>query len=57
MSDFVHPQGICESQSVGAGTRVWAFAHVLSGAVIREDWKICDHAFQLMTVNSLQSLM
>jgi hypothetical protein len=28
---FVHPQGICESATVGAGTRVWAFAHVLPG--------------------------
>jgi acetyltransferase-like isoleucine patch superfamily enzyme/dTDP-4-dehydrorhamnose 3,5-epimerase-like enzyme len=42
---FVHPQGICESQQVGAGTRVWAFAHVLPGAVIGRDCNICDHTF------------
>ena len=23
---FVHPKGLCESEEVGAGTRVWAFA-------------------------------
>ncbi|HVZ31765.1 MAG TPA: WxcM-like domain-containing protein [Polyangiaceae bacterium] len=46
MSDyFVHPQGICESTHVGAGTRVWAFAHVLPGAVLGRDCNICDHTF------------
>ena len=42
---FVHGAGICESSNVGAGTRVWAFAHVLSGAVIGRDCNICDHVF------------
>jgi UDP-2-acetamido-3-amino-2,3-dideoxy-glucuronate N-acetyltransferase len=45
MRHFVHPQGICESDSVGAGTNVWAFAHVLPGAVIGENCNICDHVF------------
>ncbi|HEU4583094.1 MAG TPA: WxcM-like domain-containing protein [Polyangiaceae bacterium] len=46
MSDFfVHPQGLCESQRVGKGTRVWAFAHVLPGAVLGSDCNICDHTF------------
>ena len=45
MSIRVHPQGLCESDSVGAGTRVWAFAHVLAGAVVGRDCNICDHAF------------
>src|SRR5260370_5712547 len=44
-SFFVHPQGLCESDTVGAGTRIWAFAHVLPGAVIGSDCNICDHAF------------
>ncbi|MDW8308301.1 MAG: acyltransferase [Verrucomicrobiales bacterium] len=30
---------------VGEGTRIWAFAHVLSGAVIGRDCNICDHTF------------
>jgi len=42
---FVHPQALCESTSVGNGTRVWAFAHVLPGAVIGADCNICDHVF------------
>jgi sugar O-acyltransferase (sialic acid O-acetyltransferase NeuD family) len=42
---FVHPHGLCESADVGKGTRVWAFAHVLSGAVVGEDCNICDHAY------------
>jgi len=45
MDYFVHPQGICESHSVGAGTKVWAFAHVLPGAVIGKDCNVCDHVF------------
>ncbi|MBI1759644.1 MAG: N-acetyltransferase [Actinobacteria bacterium] len=42
---FVHPQGLCESAEVGAGTRVWAFAHVLAGAVVGRDCNICDGAY------------
>jgi UDP-2-acetamido-3-amino-2,3-dideoxy-glucuronate N-acetyltransferase len=42
---FVHASGICESSTVGDGTRIWAFAHVLPGAVIGEDCNICDGVF------------
>ncbi len=43
---FAHPQALIdEGASIGCGTRVWAFAHVLSGAVIGEHCNICDHAF------------
>ncbi|MDT4914505.1 MAG: UDP-2-acetamido-3-amino-2,3-dideoxy-glucuronate N-acetyltransferase, partial [Pseudonocardiales bacterium] len=46
MSDvFVHADGRCESTTVGAGTRVWAFAHVLPGARIGADCNVCDHVF------------
>jgi acetyltransferase-like isoleucine patch superfamily enzyme/dTDP-4-dehydrorhamnose 3,5-epimerase-like enzyme len=41
----VHPHGLCETSRVGAGTRVWAFAHVLAGATIGADCNICDHVF------------
>jgi len=41
----VHPQALCESQSIGKGTRVWAFAHVLPNARIGSDCNICDHVF------------
>lgn len=42
---FVHPKGICESESVGAGTKIWAFAHVMPGARIGRECNICDGAF------------
>lgn len=42
---FVHPQGLCESTRVGAGTRVWAFAHVLPNAVVGRDCNVCDGVF------------
>lgn len=46
MTDFfVHELGVCETGDIGRGTRVWAFAHVLPGAVIGEDCNICDHVF------------
>lgn len=42
---FVHAHALCESSEIGAGTRIWAFAHVLSGARIGRDCNICDHVF------------
>lgn len=42
---FIHPQAICETDRVGAGTRIWAFAHVLPGAVLGDDCNICDGVF------------
>jgi UDP-2-acetamido-3-amino-2,3-dideoxy-glucuronate N-acetyltransferase len=42
---FQHPQAIVESATVGEGTRVWAFAHILPKAVIGRDCTVCDHVF------------
>jgi UDP-2-acetamido-3-amino-2,3-dideoxy-glucuronate N-acetyltransferase len=42
---FVHSQGLCESNNVGPGTRVWAFAHILPGARVGRDCNVCDGAF------------
>lgn len=44
-SYFTHPHAIVESENIGKNTRVWAFAHILPGAVIGEDCSICDHTF------------
>ena len=44
-SVFVHEKALCESEAVGAGTRIWAFAHVMAGAVVGRDCNIGDHAF------------
>jgi acetyltransferase-like isoleucine patch superfamily enzyme len=45
MSHFAHPQALCESVRIGAGTRIWAFAHILPGAQIGTDCNVCDHVF------------
>jgi len=44
-SVFVHEKGLCESDEVGPRTRIWAFAHVMKGAVVGADCNIGDHAF------------
>lgn len=41
----VHPTAICDSRSVGSGTRIWAFAHVMADAIIGEHCQICDQVF------------
>jgi acetyltransferase-like isoleucine patch superfamily enzyme/dTDP-4-dehydrorhamnose 3,5-epimerase-like enzyme len=42
----LHPTALVDAGAqIGAGTRVWAFAHVLSGAVVGADCNICDHVF------------
>jgi acetyltransferase-like isoleucine patch superfamily enzyme len=42
---FVHPAALCESTSVGEGTRIWAFAHVLEGAIVGAECNLGDHTF------------
>jgi UDP-2-acetamido-3-amino-2,3-dideoxy-glucuronate N-acetyltransferase len=42
---FAHPQALVETDDIGPGTRIWAFAHVMPGARIGADCNICDHAF------------
>jgi acetyltransferase-like isoleucine patch superfamily enzyme len=41
----IHETAICDSKQVGQRTNIWAFSHVLSGAVIGEECNICDHVF------------
>src|SRR5215475_4356236 len=42
---FVHPQALVESNKIGKGTRIWAFAHVMNDAEIGSGCNICDHVF------------
>lgn len=42
---FAHPTALVETENIGAGTRIWAFAHVLKGAVIGSHCNVGDHAF------------
>ncbi|MEC3888283.1 WxcM-like domain-containing protein [Xanthomonas campestris] len=51
MNYFVHPNALCESQAIGEGTRIWAFAHVLPGARIGKGCNICDGVFVENDVN------
>jgi len=42
---FVHPQGIVETDKIGDDTTIWAFTHVLPGAVIGKKCNLNDHVF------------
>lgn len=45
-STFIHPHALVdEGVKIGARTRVWAFAHLATGAVVGADCNICDHTF------------
>jgi acetyltransferase-like isoleucine patch superfamily enzyme len=41
----IHETAIVESSSIGPGTRIWAYAHILPGAVIGGDCNVCDLVF------------
>lgn len=45
MNYFVHDKALCESENIGAGTRIWAFAHILPNARIGAGCNICDGVF------------
>lgn len=42
---FIHERALVETADVGAGTRIWAFVHVLRGARIGRNCNIGDHSF------------
>jgi len=43
---FYHPLALVDpGATVGPGTRVWAYAHLLPGSVVGDDCNICDHTF------------
>ncbi len=42
---YTHPNALNESNTVGSGTRIWAFAHVMSGAQVGDNCNVGDHAF------------
>lgn len=45
MKCMIHKCAIVESENIGSGTRVWAHAHILSGAVVGAECNICDGVF------------
>jgi UDP-2-acetamido-3-amino-2,3-dideoxy-glucuronate N-acetyltransferase len=44
-SVFVHEKALCESDDIGPRTRIWAFVHILPGAVVGADCNLCDYVF------------
>jgi acetyltransferase-like isoleucine patch superfamily enzyme len=42
---MIHHTAIVESDAIGSGTRIWAFAHVLPGACIGENCNLGDCVF------------
>lgn len=45
-SNYLHPQSLVEEGAiVGMGTRVWAYAHICTGARVGMNCNICDHTF------------
>ncbi|MFN2427478.1 MAG: acyltransferase [Candidatus Binatia bacterium] len=42
---FIHPAALVETDRIGAGTRIWAFAHVMPDVTIGSGCNIGDHAF------------
>lgn len=42
---FKHSHALVESESIGDGTRIWAFVHILPGAHIGSGCNICDGVF------------
>ncbi len=43
---FVHPRAFVEDGAkIGDGTRIWAFTHVMPGAVIGKECNLCDYSF------------
>ncbi len=42
---FIHPEALVESLKIGENTRIWAFTHVMEGAVVGANCNIGDHCF------------
>jgi acetyltransferase-like isoleucine patch superfamily enzyme len=42
---FIHSLAVVETEHIGPGTRIWAFTHVLAGAVIGAGCNICDFTY------------
>lgn len=42
---FIHPNALVETESIGEDSKIWAFVHILPGAIIGKNANICDHCF------------
>jgi acetyltransferase-like isoleucine patch superfamily enzyme len=42
---FAHPQSLVETQDVGSGTRIWAFAHIMKGVRLGANCNVGEHCY------------
>jgi len=42
---FFHPMAIVEAKRVGDDTRIWAYTHVMDGAMIGRNCNIGEHCY------------
>lgn len=42
---YYHPLALVESDQIGPGTRIWAFAHVMRGAQVGRNCNLGEHSF------------
>ena len=42
---YAHPSAIVETDDIGTDTKIWAYTHVMKGAVIGKNCNIGDHCF------------
>jgi len=42
---FIHEKALVETEKIGEGTRIWAFAHVQKNVIIGANCNVGDHAF------------
>lgn len=42
---WAHKLALVESNEIGAGTRIWPFSHIMSGAIVGNDCNIGEHVF------------
>lgn len=42
---FIHPTAVVDTKRIGAGTRVWAYTHIMEGSAIGANCNIGDHCF------------
>ena len=42
---YIHPNALVETATIGQGTRIWAFTHVMKNARIGRNCNIGDHCF------------
>ena len=44
-SVFIHPKALVETEDIGSGTRIWAFAHIMKGASVGVECNIGGQVF------------